>query len=82
MGFRPSGKFLQNPALLVILYTIQTQTTIERITKMARITKPLSDTEIKNAKPKDNIYNLADGKGLYLKSNPFETAFRASLTQL
>ena len=37
---------------------------------MARITKPLSDTEIKNAKPKDKIYNLADGKGLYLKIKP------------
>lgn len=37
---------------------------------MARTTKPLSDTEIKNAKPKDKVYNLADGKGLYLKIKP------------
>ena len=37
---------------------------------MARTAKPLSDTEIKNAKPKDKIYNLADGKGLYLKIKP------------
>ncbi|MBV1879958.1 MAG: integrase arm-type DNA-binding domain-containing protein [Pseudomonadales bacterium] len=37
---------------------------------MARITQPLSDTEIKNAKLKDKVYNLADGKGLYLKTKP------------
>ena len=33
---------------------------------MARITKPLSDTEIKTAKPKDKNYKLSDGQGLYL----------------
>ena len=37
---------------------------------MGRTTKPLSDTEIKNAKPKDRVYNLADGKGLYLNVKP------------
>lgn len=37
---------------------------------MARTTKPLTDTEIKSAKPKDSVYNLADGKGLYLKIKP------------
>ena len=37
---------------------------------MPRTTKPLTDTEVKQAKPKDKIYNLADGKGLYLKVKP------------
>ncbi|MEZ5548081.1 MAG: integrase domain-containing protein [Pseudomonadales bacterium] len=37
---------------------------------MPNTTKPLSDTEIKHAKPKDKLYNLADGKGLYLKVKP------------
>ena len=34
---------------------------------MARLTKPLTDTQIKQAKPKDKIYNLADGDGLTLR---------------
>lgn len=33
---------------------------------MSRITKPLSDTEIKTAKPKEKDYKLSDGSGLYL----------------
>ncbi len=37
---------------------------------MPRITKPLSETEIKHAKPRDKPYSLADGKGLYLKIKP------------
>ena len=37
---------------------------------MPRITKPLSDTEIRQAKSKDKPYSLADGKGLYLKIKP------------
>lgn len=36
---------------------------------MARLAKPLSDTEIKNAKPKDKEYNLADGSGLQSELN-------------
>lgn len=38
---------------------------------MARKTKPLTDTEIKAAKPKDADYQLYDGDGLTLliKSN-------------
>ena len=66
----PSGKILKNPAILVILYVIRSPIHIERITEMGRTTKPLSDTEIKNAKPKDRVYNLADGKGLYLNVKP------------
>lgn len=34
---------------------------------MARVTKPLTDTEIRQAKPKDKEYSLADGKNLYLR---------------
>ncbi|MXY14084.1 MAG: DUF4102 domain-containing protein, partial [Proteobacteria bacterium] len=37
---------------------------------MPRVAKPLSETEIKHAKPKDKPYSLADGKGLYLKIKP------------
>lgn len=33
---------------------------------MAKITKPLTDTEIKKAKAKDKEYKLSDGQGLYL----------------
>lgn len=34
---------------------------------MARVTKPLTDTEIRQAKPRDKEYNLADGRNLYLR---------------
>ncbi len=37
---------------------------------MACQTKPLTDTQIKQAKPKDKIYNLADGEGLALRIKP------------
>jgi len=37
---------------------------------MARIPTPLSQTEIKNAKPKDKEYSLADGQGLALRIKP------------
>lgn len=37
---------------------------------MARTTKPLTDTEIKQAKPRDKEYSLADGKNLYLRIVP------------
>ncbi len=33
---------------------------------MARITKPLTNTEIDKSKPKDKDYTLSDGLGLYL----------------
>jgi len=36
---------------------------------MARQTKPLSATEIKNAKPKEKKYKLSDGGGLFLQVN-------------
>ena len=37
---------------------------------MARITKPLTNTEIERAKPQDKEFTLSDGKGLYLLIKP------------
>lgn len=37
---------------------------------MPRVAKPLSEKEIKNAKPKEKAYTLADGKGLQLLIAP------------
>jgi integrase len=34
---------------------------------MANVTKPLTNTEVKNAKPKEKEYNLSDGQGLQLR---------------
>lgn len=40
------------------------------VTTMPRITKPLTATEVKNAKPKDKEYRLSDGQGLQLRVLP------------
>jgi len=37
---------------------------------MPRTTRPLTDTEIKKAKPREKEYNLADGAGLSLRIKP------------
>ncbi|MGR5412861.1 integrase domain-containing protein [Vibrio astriarenae] len=37
---------------------------------MARITKPLTNTEVKQSKSKDKVYNLSDGEGLALRIKP------------
>ena len=37
---------------------------------MAKIVKPLTNTEISQAKPKDKEYNLSDGEGLMLRVKP------------
>ena len=37
---------------------------------MARVTKPLTDTQIKQAKPKAAEYSLSDGAGLALRVKP------------
>ncbi len=42
---------------------------------MARITKPLTNTEVKQAKPKDKEYNLVDGNGLALRIKPNGSKF-------
>lgn len=36
---------------------------------MARTVKPLTETQIKNAKPKEKTYTLSDGGGMYLEIN-------------
>lgn len=38
--------------------------------KMAKTTKPLTNTEVKSAKPKEKEYNLNDGDGLALRIKP------------
>jgi len=40
---------------------------------MARVTKPLTDTQIKQAKPKTAEYSLSDGSGLSLRVKPSGT---------
>jgi len=37
---------------------------------VANTTKPLTNTEVKQSKPKEKEYNLADGNGLYLRVKP------------
>jgi integrase len=37
---------------------------------MARTTKPLTNTEVQHAKPRDKVYTLSDGGGLQLKVKP------------
>lgn len=37
---------------------------------MARTTKPLTNTEVKQAKPKTKVYSLSDGGGLQLRVKP------------
>lgn len=37
---------------------------------MSRIKKPLTDTEIRKAKPKEKEYPLSDGNGLILRVKP------------
>ena len=37
---------------------------------MARVTKPLTQLEIQRAKPKEKMYKLFDGNGLYLEVKP------------
>lgn len=37
---------------------------------MARTTKPLTNTEVKQAKPKTKVYTLSDGGGLQLRVKP------------
>lgn len=38
---------------------------------MVKIVKPLTDTQIKNAKPKEKDYTLSDGDELYLQKDWF-----------
>jgi len=42
---------------------------------VAKITKPLTNTEVKQAKPRDKEYNLSDGGGLMLRVKPTGSKF-------
>tara|TARA_R110000737_G_scaffold67694_1_gene95689 strand:+ start:174 stop:1436 length:1263 start_codon:yes stop_codon:yes gene_type:complete len=42
---------------------------------MAKVAKPLTNTEVKQAKPKDKEYNLSDGRGLMLRVKPGGSKF-------
>jgi len=53
-----------HPVLLVPYLVPCRKTALNHGTKMARLTKPLSNNEIKQAKPKEKDYNLNDGQGL------------------
>ncbi|RDK82489.1 UNVERIFIED_ORG: hypothetical protein DFO82_2497 [Idiomarina abyssalis] len=48
---------------------------------MARITKPLSAREVREAKPKDKEYNLYDGQGLHLRIKPSGKKSGSLITQ-
>ena len=37
---------------------------------MPRVTKPLTNTEVKQARPKDKVYTLSDGGGLQFRIKP------------
>ena len=37
---------------------------------MARVTKPLTNTEVDRAKPKEKEFSLVDGQGLFLRVKP------------
>jgi len=37
---------------------------------MPRLTKPLTNTEVKQARPKEKVYTLSDGEGLQLRIKP------------
>lgn len=40
---------------------------------MARISKPITDTEVRQAKARDKQYTLSDGMGLFLRVRPNST---------
>jgi integrase len=42
---------------------------------MPRLAKPLTDTQVRTAKPKDKTYTLGDGDGMYLEITPTGAKF-------
>lgn len=40
---------------------------------MPKLAQPLTDVQARNAKPREKIYTLADGEGMYLEITPFGT---------
>lgn len=59
-----------NVTLLVTLSEKGSHSVTKRDNIMARTTKPLTNTEVKQAKPKEKEYNLSDGSGLMLRVKP------------
>jgi len=49
---------------------------------MARTTKPLTNTEVKQAKPRSKVYTWSDGGGLQLRVKPNGTKCQQRLTRL
>lgn len=46
---------------------------------MPRLVAPLTDVQVKDAKPKDKAYELADGGGLYLEVSPASPSTTTSI---
>jgi hypothetical protein len=67
-----SNDILQHPRLNVTLIVTSASNDGLGVT-MTNTTKPLTNTEVKQAKPKAKEYNLADGHGLYLRVKPSGT---------
>jgi hypothetical protein len=42
---------------------------------MPKICTPLTDTAVRNAKPREQTYTLGDGEGMYLEVMPNGTKF-------
>jgi len=40
---------------------------------MPKLAQPLSDVQVRNAKPQEKVYTLADGEGMYLEVTPLGT---------
>ena len=67
-----SNDILQHPSLNVTLIVTSASNDGLGVT-MANTTKPLTNTEVKQNKPRKKEYNLADGNGLYLRVKPSGT---------
>lgn len=57
-------------AVSVLIVAVLVLKTTKKELVMARITKPLTNTEVKQAKGKEKVYKLSDGDGLVLKVKP------------
>jgi len=62
--------FIDNPAFLTVRLIVQKYCQKLGTVTMPKLAIPLTDIQVKNAKPKDKLYRLTDGGGLYLLINP------------
>ncbi len=69
-GFFISHIILTNPIKTEFFSSIIYPTLLRVLLKMARITKPLTSTEVKQAKPREKVFTLSDGSGLQLRVKP------------